>query len=192
MVTFNQIEAGTETLGLCQINQSCKLVPRYHHISLNYLIQKGFFKDDSVAFAQHLHEEMKQRLEDTAKKNLERKQNVKKGSQQKTIFQCYSDIIKSSDDDYVIPMTISSNNCISANLIYLAIFVIKLVLFYQFWPCAFSSFLTKSFVRKARKISYPILNAIICFIPHPDQYENFHTPSQYPPPPGGTYFMTTP
>jgi hypothetical protein len=52
-------------------------------------MEKGVFEQDAVEFIQNLSEQLKEKLKDAEERNIGRKQNKAKHSQQRTLFEYF-------------------------------------------------------------------------------------------------------
>ena len=81
---------------LSDLEKDAKLVPRYHHKALLWLIDEKLFDPAGHTSVQSLTDEMQDNLEKTSQRNRKKKENRLKAKPQRTIFQWVSSTASSS------------------------------------------------------------------------------------------------
>ena len=95
LVDLQKNDAG-KLIQLSDLEKDAKLVPRYHHKALLWLIDEKLFDPAAHTFVQSLADEIQDNLEKTSQRNRKKKENCLKAKPQRTIFQWVSSTASSS------------------------------------------------------------------------------------------------
>ena len=97
-LTLDDLQKGNakKLIQFSDLEKDAKLVPRYHHKALLWLIDEKLFDPAAHTFVQSLVDEMQEKLEKTSQGNKKRKESRLKPKPQRTIFQWVSPSASSS------------------------------------------------------------------------------------------------